>query len=236
MNEYSVNELDSLLKELGCKSSSRDIEADHTCAVHQFLLKEKGIRHFNRIAKLMNSCGISKPQIRTFEQFNWSFNTAIPKEDILAFRNSDWITTPSNLILIGDPGIGKSHIAKALCYDAVQKAVSTYFISAYDLLNKINRAQYPETKINHLANRVKVLCIDELGYVMKKRDDTDILFQIISKRSEIAPTIITTNLKPSEWGTILSGPAASAILDRLNLNGYFLTWEGKSYRDRRKPN
>jgi len=62
------------------------------------------------------------------------------------------------------------------------------------------------------------------------KKDTDILFQIISKRSELLPTIVTTNLPPKEWGSIFSGAAASAILDRLSYNGRFITFEGRSYR------
>jgi len=75
-----------------------------------------------------------------------------------------------------------------------------------------------------------VLCIDELGYTYHKKEDTDILFQVISKRSEMLPTIVTTNLPPKEWGAIFSGAAASAILDRLSFNGRFITFEGRSYR------
>ena len=77
---------------------------------------------------------------------------------------------------------------------------------------------------------MRVLCIDELGYTYHKKDDTDSIFQIISKRSEILPTIVTTNLLPKEWGSIFSGAAASAILDRLSFNGRFITFEGRSYR------
>ena len=77
---------------------------------------------------------------------------------------------------------------------------------------------------------VKVLCLDELGYVFPSQEEANDIFQIISKRSEAAPTIVTTNLVPSQWGKIFE--AATAILDRLSLNGTYLTFEGdvKSYR------
>ena len=72
--------------------------------------------------------------------------------------------------------------------------------------------------------------IDELGYTYHKKEDTDTLFQIISKRNEILPTIVTTNLIPSHWGKVFVAVTASAILDRLSMNGRFITFEGKSYR------
>ena len=75
-----------------------------------------------------------------------------------------------------------------------------------------------------------MLCIDELGYTYHQKEDNDILFQIISKRTEVLPTVVTTNLIPKQWGSIFSGAAASAILDRLSYHGRFITFEGRSYR------
>ena len=134
-----------------------------------------------------------------------------------------------NLVLIGDTGLGKSHIASAICYEAILRGYPTACITAFDLVSRIHRAYNPASKIDNYA-KVRVLCIDELGYTYHKKEDTDTLFQIISKRNEILPTIVTTNLAPKEWGSIFSATAASAILDRLSFNGRFITFEGRSYR------
>lgn len=222
--------LDVLLENLSCKTKSQDIPADAKSGVVTFLQQELLARQQYRIARLFAGCGIHQRQIKTFDQFDWRFNVKMPKEDILAFRNSDWIEQGANLILIGDTGIGKSHIAKALCHDAIVKNHSTYFISTFDLLSKIKKATNPASKIDYYGKIVKVLCLDELGYVFHQKDDTDLLFQIISKRTEILPTIVTTNLAPKNWGSIFSGSTASAILDRLSYNGKFLTCDGISYR------
>ncbi len=151
----------------------------------------------------------------------------------MSFVNSTWIDGAANLVLIGDTGLGKSHIGSALCYEAILQGHSTACLTAFDLTSKIQKALSPTSKIEYYA-RLKVLCIDELGYTYHKKEDTDILFQVISKRSEILPTLITTNLPPKEWGSIFTGAAASAILDRLSFNGRFLTFEGRSYRLSRK--
>ena len=151
----------------------------------------------------------------------------------MSFVNTPWIDSAANLVLIGDTGLGKSHISSALCYEAILLGYPTMFISAFDLTSKIQKALNPSSKIDYYA-KVKVLCIDELGYTYHKKEDTDILFQIISKRSEILPTVVTTNLAPKEWGSIFSGAAASAILDRLSFNGRFIAFEGRSYRLARK--
>ena len=195
-------DLDMLLKNLSCKTKSQDIPPNSLSIVSSFLQQEHLARQQYRLARLFASCGVQQKQIKTFDQFDWHFNPKMPKEDILAFRNSDWVGQAANLILIGDTGLGKSHIAKALCYEAIVKGYSTYFISTFDLLSKIKKAAHPASKIDYYGKTVKVLCLDELGYVYHQKEDTDLLFQIISKRTESLPTIVTTNLVPKNWGSI----------------------------------
>ena len=81
--------------------------------------------------------------------------------------------------------------------------------------------------------RVPVLCLDERGYVIPSKEQADAIFQVVSKRTEMGTTIVTTNLVPSDWGKIFDTATASAILDRLSLNGRFITFEGKSYRSKK---
>ena len=125
------------------------------------------------------------------------------------------------------------HISSALCYEAILQGHPTMFITAFDLTSKIQKALNPAARIDYYS-RIKVLCIDELGYTFHKKEDTDIIFQVISKRAELLPTLVSTNLSPKDWGSIFTGAAASAILDRLSFNGRFITFEGGSYRLSRK--
>jgi DNA replication protein DnaC len=229
-----MTEIKYLLENLKLKVSPQNIDREDLKIIEKFLKMEIQAKHNAKISKFFNSCGLNKKQLRTFDTFDWDFNPKIPKNDILHFKNSDWISQPANLVLIGDAGIGKSHIAKALCYEAITKGYSAYFITVFDLVSKLKSARNLSSKINYFTKHVQVLCLDELGYVFHQKEDTDLLFQIISKRAEIFPTIVTTNLIPKNWGSILSGSAATTILDRLNYNGKFLTWEGMSYRMKKK--
>jgi len=222
-----MNNLESLLKELGCKTPAGEINSDHRDGITNFLTMELEYRKQYKIKRLLRLSGIK--QVKTLGQFDWHFNPRISKEDILTFVNSPWIEDAFNLVLIGDTGLGKSHIASAICYEAILRGYSTVRITAFDLVSRIHKAFNLASRIEYYA-KVRVLCIDELGYTYHKKEDTDILFQIISKRNEILPTIVTTNLAPKEWGSIFSSTAASAILDRLSFNGRFLTFEGRSYR------
>jgi DNA replication protein DnaC len=222
-----MNELESLLKELGCKTPAGEIPSDQRETVIGFLKREIEYRRQHKIKRLLSMSGIK--HVKTLDQFDWHFNPKITKDDILAFVNSPWVEQAFNLVLIGDTGLGKSHIAASICYEAILRGYPTACITAFDLVSRIHKAYNPASRIDYYA-KVRVLCIDELGYTYHKKEDTDILFQIISKRNEILPTIVTTNLAPKEWGSIFSATAASAILDRLSFNGRFITFEGRSYR------
>lgn len=219
--------LEMLLKELQFKTPLKEIPPATAEIITNFLQIERDYRKQDRIRRLLRMSGIR--QVKTLTQFDWHFNQKIAKDDILGFFNSPWVEQAFNLVLIGDTGLGKSHIAVSLCYEAILQGYSSIFISAFDLTSRIKKSINSGSKIDYYA-RVKVLCIDELGYTYHQKEDTDILFQIISKRTEILPTIVTTNLVPKQWGAIFSSPAASAILDRLSFNGKFITFEGSSYR------
>src|SRR4030043_26843 len=216
--------LESLLKELGCRTPAKEIPSDRQDIIAEFLKTETEYRRQHKIKRLLRLSGIKK--VKTLVQFDWNFNPKISKEDIMTFVNEPWIDNAFNLVLIGDTGLGKSHIASALCYEAILQGHQTTCITAFDLTSKIHKALNPSSRIDYYA-RVRVLCIDELGYTYHKKEDTDTLFQIISKRNEILPTIVTTNLAPTEWGSIFSATAASAILDRLSFNGSFIAFEGR---------
>lgn len=222
-----MNEFESLLHELGCKTPAEEIPSDQRERVVGFLKMEIEYRRQHKIKRLLSMSGIK--HVKTLDQFDWHFNPKISKDDILTFVNSAWIEKAFNLVLIGDTGLGKSHIASSICYEAILRGYPSVCITAFDLVSRIHKAYNPTSRIDYYS-KVRVLCIDELGYTYHKKEDTDILFQIISKRNEILPTIVTTNLAPKEWGSIFSATAASAILDRLSFNGRFITFEGRSYR------
>jgi DNA replication protein DnaC len=186
-----MNELESLLKELGCKTPAGEVPSDQQGIVIGFLKREIEYRRQHKIKRLLSMSGIK--HVKTLDQFDWHFNPKISKDDILTFVNSPWVEQAFNLVLIGDTGLGKSHIAAGICYEAILRGYPTACITAFDLVSRIHKAYNPASRIDYYA-KVRVLCLDELGYTYHKKEDTDILFQIISKRNEILPTIVTTNL------------------------------------------
>lgn len=194
------------------------------------LEEEAQVRDVKRIQYLIKRSGIKR--IKRFEDFDWKFNPKLPRNKIIGFSESPWITEVKNLVLIGPSGVGKSHLASALCYRAIQQGAPTAFITCFDLVNKLKRSKNKHIMLQYYST-IKVLCLDELGYVFPNPNEANDIFQIISKRSELTPTIVTTNLVPSQWGKIFEASTATAILDRLSLNGCFITCEGRSYRSRK---
>lgn len=225
-----LESLESIFNKLKLKTPIDQLQPETIPLVLEFLKTEMEFRAKHQLHQLFNKCGMTDKQKKTFIQFDWNFNPKVPKNDILAYQSAILKKEPRNLVLLGETGIGKSHLAKALCYEAMLGGLSSYFVSSFDLVSKIKKSIIPANEIEYYGKNVHLLCIDELGYTFHQKEDTDLIFQIISKRSEILPTIITTNLTPKEWGSIFSGPAATTILDRLSFQGKFLNWEGNSYR------
>lgn len=196
----------------------------------KFLQEEYKAREIKKIQYLLKMSGIKK--VKRLEDFDWTFNPKMPREKIMEFANSPWVEKGANLALVGPTGLGKSHIASSLCYQAIQKGYITVFITSHDLVAKLAKARNVYTLIDYYS-KVKVFGLDEVGYVFPSQEHANYIFQIISKRSEIGSTIVTTNLVPSNWGKIFDSATATAILDRLSLNGSFITLEGKSYRSKK---
>jgi len=193
----------------------------------RFLTHESELREQRRIQQLLGMSGIKR--VKRFSDFDWAFNPKIPRDKLMEFVETQWLKAPCNLVLIGPAGVGKTHIATALCYEAILKGHKTVFVSLFDLTAKLSKANNLYSLIDYYG-KIPLLCLDELGYVVPTKEQADWIFQIFSKRSEVSNTLVTTNLIPSNWGKVFDTVTASAILDRLSMNGKFITLEGRSYR------
>jgi DNA replication protein DnaC len=196
----------------------------------RFLTEESQLREQKRIQHLLRMSGIKR--IKRLSDFDWTFNPRIPRDKLMEFVQTQWLKAPCNLVLIGPAGVGKTHLATALCYEAILKGHQTVFLSLFDLTAKLSKAKSHYTLIEHYE-KIPILCLDELGYVVPTKEQADWIFQIFSKRAEVTTTLVTTNLVPSQWGKIFDSVTASAILDRLSMNGKFITFEGRSYRSKK---
>jgi len=225
-----MTQIHQIWNELRFVSDCSSLTEEQIKTIIPILKDEASAREVKRIRYLLLRSGIKR--IKRLEDFDWKFNPQLPRNEIMALNQSSWPTDVKNAVLIGPSGVGKSHLASSICYQAIQKGIPTAFISCFDLVNKLKRSASKYTMMQYYSN-IKLLCLDELGYVFPSQEQANDIFQIISKRSEIASTIVTTNLIPSQWGKIFEASTATAILDRLSLNGRFITCEGRSYRSKK---
>lgn len=177
------------------------------------------------------------PFIKTFDDFDFGFQPSVNKEEILDLKNLRFIDSNENIIFIGTSGVGKTHLATAVGIESSKNRYQTYFITANDLISQLKKAQIE----NCLARRLKhftsysVLIIDEVGFLPINKDDANLFFQLISKRYEKHPTIITTNKSFNKWGEVFGNPVlANAILDRLLHHSKIFSIVGPSYRSKDK--
>jgi DNA replication protein DnaC len=225
-----MTQIQQIWNQLRFVSDCSSLTEEQIKTIIPILKDEVSAREVKRIRYLLQRSGIKR--VKRLEDFDWKFNPQLPRNEIMGLHQSSWGSEVKNAVLIGPSGVGKSHLASALCYQAIQKGIPTAFITCFDLVNKLKRSTSKYTMSQYYSS-VKLLCLDELGYVFPSQEQANDIFQIISKRSEIASTIVTTNLIPSQWGKIFEAATATAILDRLSLNGKFITCEGRSYRSKK---
>lgn len=177
------------------------------------------------------------PFIKTFEDFDFSFQPTINKEQILDFKNLRFIEKKENIIFVGSPGVGKTHLAISIGITAAQNRDSTYFINCNDLIANLKKANSENRFMNRLKHysKYKLLIIDEVGFLPIDREGANMLFQLINKRYENHSTIITTNKPFGKWHEIFGDVTlANAILDRLLHHSHIININGNSYRLRDK--
>lgn len=173
------------------------------------------------------------PSRKTFELFDFSFQPNLDIEMINDLRTLRFIDNNENVIFLGTPGVGKTHLAIALGISAIEHKYSTYFINCHQLIQNLLKANHEnrlEDKLKQYA-KYKVLIIDEIGYLPTSLEGANLFFQLIAKRYEKHPTIFTTNKNFGEWADVFQDNTISAaILDRVLHHANVVKIIGDSYR------
>lgn len=179
------------------------------------------------------------PFLKNFDQFDFGFQPSIDERQIRELRTLRFVHEAANVIFLGPPGVGKTHLSVALAEAAIHAGFGAYFMTAHDLVHDLARA-YREGRLDRRMRvylAPKVLIIDEMGYLPLDDLGATIFFQLVSARYERGSIILTSNKSYGDWGSIFGDSIiATAILDRLLHHSTTINIRGESYRlkDRRR--
>lgn len=174
------------------------------------------------------------PVVKTLEQFNWTWPKKINRAHVQNLFRLSFLKDKANVIFMGGAGLGKTHLATALAYEACQAGHTVLYTTAIDIVNTLVAAQSTQRLKVELRKYISpsIVLVDELGYLPIDKAGADLLFQVFSQRYETGSTIVTTNQAYKNWARVFNNDATltSAVLDRLLHHAETVTIEGKSFR------
>lgn len=214
-------------------SEASDRNWTYDIFLEALLDQEVATRENSRFQRLLKQAKF--PTLKTIEQFDFSKAPYLSKKEIMGLLDGQFIENKANLLFLGSPGTGKSHIAVSLGVQACKQGKSVGFYTAANLGNQLIEMQ-DENQLSKFIGKLKkleLLIIDELGYVELSHQTTQLMFQIFSERYEKGSILITTNLEFANWTSIFRDERmTAAILDRLIHNSKIVLFNGESYRYR----
>ena len=173
------------------------------------------------------------PLRKTLEEFDFSFQPSINERQLWELAELSFVKTATNVVLLGPPGVGKTHLALALALKALEANFSVLFTQLSTLAEDLATASYPKLRKQRLQRYLhpQVLIIDEIGYTKLQAEQSQAFFELVRDRYEKGALILTSNTSFAEWGKLLGDDIlASALLDRLLHHVEVISISGKSFR------
>lgn len=202
-------------------------------AVEALLGAQITLRNNRRLQAAMRSSRL--PAIKTLADFDFTFQPSINREQLDSLHTLGFIERRENVVFLGPPGVGKTHLAISLAIAAAEHGRRVYYGTLGDLILSLEDAQAGGRLLHRMNTLVfpSILIVDEIGYLPISKTGAMLFFQLIAKRYERASTVLTSNKSFEEWGEIFGDEAmAAALIDRLVHHCHIVNIRGNSFRMR----
>lgn len=202
-------------------------------AIQELLGAQINLRNNRRLQAAMRSSRL--PAVKTLQDFDFSFQPSIKREQIDSLSELGFLERKENVVLLGPPGVGKTHLAISLAIAAAQSGRRVYYGTLTDLVSSLEEAKASGALKRRLAvlTHPALMVVDEIGYLPVTQTGAVLFFQLMSRRYEHASTILTSNKTFEEWGEVFGDDVmAAALIDRVLHHCHIVNIRGNSYRMR----
>lgn len=228
LQRLKLNRIQEVLEPIIKKAEENKLS--YMALIDQLLSEEVATKEDRRLKTAMKTAGL--PFEKTIEEYDFSFHPNLDKRSVMNLFDLQFIQQKENVIFLGPPGVGKSHLAVSLAIKAAHFGVSIYFTTMTDLMAKLKQ-DAADNRIGKGRSYLKsgLLIVDEVGYMPIDRKEAHLFFQFVCYRYEKSSIIMTSNKSFSEWEEVFGDPViATAVLDRLLHHSHVINIKGNSYR------
>ena len=208
----------------------------HAEFLELILQDELNVRHQRQLQRRTKAADFRA--LKTLEDFDWQFNPSIPRKQIFELAAGGYLQQNKDLLFLGPPGVGKTHLAQALGYEAIKQGQQVLYRSIFDLVRDFLQDEAFNQQDKTLRHYLKpdLVIIDDMGLKALPKQSGEYLLEVVMRRYENRSTIMTSNRPLEDWGKLLGDvPTAGAILDRFLHHAITIAITGRSYRIKDAP-